>query len=149
MAAVRAPNSLGAAVVAVAWVFGALAIFVVATRFYVRMRIVRKLFKDDYIILITLVSTAEKNWPLLHCGTGLIIRGCYGAGFRGYEQCLCDCLRFVGLGPPRRCPVISSESSDKHHQVDVHMRDLRHHVTRIRSHIICLPSPWPTPARRT
>lgn len=57
MATVRAPNSLGAAVVAVAWVFGALAIFVVATRFYVRMRIVRKLFKDDYIILITLVST--------------------------------------------------------------------------------------------
>lgn len=59
MAAAQGPNALGAAVVAVAWVFGAFAILVVAARFYVRMRIVRKLFRDDYIILITLVSPAN------------------------------------------------------------------------------------------
>lgn len=58
MAAAQAPNTLGAAVVAMAWVSGVFAIVVVAARFYVRMRIVRKLFRDDYIILITLVSTA-------------------------------------------------------------------------------------------
>lgn len=59
MAAAQAPSTLGAAVVAVAWVFGIFAVVVVAARFYARMRIVRKLFVDDYIILITLVSTAR------------------------------------------------------------------------------------------
>ncbi|KAJ0107473.1 hypothetical protein J7T55_007662 [Diaporthe amygdali] len=53
MATTPAPNSLGAAVAAVAWVFAALAIVTVAARFYVRLKIVRKLFRDDYVILVT------------------------------------------------------------------------------------------------
>lgn len=72
MAARQAPNTLGAAVIAVAWVFGALAIIVVASRFYVRMRIVRRLFTDDYIIVITFVSEAKRKWLLFHGSTRLI-----------------------------------------------------------------------------
>ncbi|KAK2595730.1 hypothetical protein N8I77_013755 [Diaporthe amygdali] len=53
MVTTPAPNSLGAAVVTVAWVFAALAIVTVAARFYVRLKIVRKLFRDDYVILVT------------------------------------------------------------------------------------------------
>lgn len=73
MAAAQAPNTLGAAVVAVAWVFGVFAIVVVAARFYVRTRIVRRLFMDDYIILITLVSTFRYDWLFIHLVTVLII----------------------------------------------------------------------------
>lgn len=56
MAADAISENLGPAVVVIAWVFAALAMAIVAARFYVRLGIVRKLFKDDYIILITLVS---------------------------------------------------------------------------------------------
>lgn len=51
------PSSLGVAVIAVAWVLAVLATVIVAIRFYVRLGIVKRLFIDDYIILITLVST--------------------------------------------------------------------------------------------
>jgi hypothetical protein len=50
-----AANDLGPAVVAVAWTFAALATAVVGARIYVRLRFLRTLKIDDYIILLTLL----------------------------------------------------------------------------------------------
>lgn len=51
-----ASHNLGPALVAVAWVFGFIAIVIVAARFYVRRNITKRLSLDDWIILFTLVS---------------------------------------------------------------------------------------------
>lgn len=51
-------NNLGPAVVIVAWIFSAIAIAVVFTRYYIRLKIVRKTTIDDWLILLTLVSSA-------------------------------------------------------------------------------------------
>ncbi|KAI0384613.1 hypothetical protein F5Y04DRAFT_277339 [Hypomontagnella monticulosa] len=67
-----APDNLGPAVLSVAWVFAGISILVVAARFYVRIRIVRKLGIDDYIILLTLALglgnsvflTISSSWGL-------------------------------------------------------------------------------------
>lgn len=57
-----AKENLGIALIIVAWVFAAIAIVIVATRYYVRMRIVRKIHVDDWLILITLASPASKQY---------------------------------------------------------------------------------------
>lgn len=72
MAADTSSENLGPAVVVVAWVFAALAIVIVSARFYVRLRIVRKMFKDDYIILITLVSSRPAHVRPAPSGTALL-----------------------------------------------------------------------------
>ncbi|KAM3069128.1 hypothetical protein ACMFMG_010653 [Clarireedia jacksonii] len=48
-------SNLGPAVVAVSWVFGALAIIVVGTRYYVRLRIVGRFTIDDWLIALVLI----------------------------------------------------------------------------------------------
>ncbi|KAI1455341.1 hypothetical protein F4805DRAFT_476876 [Annulohypoxylon moriforme] len=48
------PNDLGPTVVAVSWAFAAISTIIVIARFYVRLRIVRFLTIDDYIIAVTL-----------------------------------------------------------------------------------------------
>lgn len=52
---------LGDAVMAVAWVFGGLATVVVAARFYVCLRVMRKVSVDDYIVLLTLLLGIGNN----------------------------------------------------------------------------------------
>jgi uncharacterized protein YybS (DUF2232 family) len=49
-------DNLGPTVLVIAWVFIVIATIVVGTRYYVRLRIVRKFTIDDGIILWTWVS---------------------------------------------------------------------------------------------
>ncbi|PQE27620.1 integral membrane protein [Rutstroemia sp. NJR-2017a BBW] len=48
-------SNLGPSVLAVSWVFGALAIIVVGTRYYVRLRIVERFTIDDWLIALVLI----------------------------------------------------------------------------------------------
>ncbi|KAI0896496.1 hypothetical protein F4806DRAFT_464727 [Annulohypoxylon nitens] len=65
-------DNLGPAVVIVAWVFATISTAVVITRFYVRLRILRFLTIDDYIVAITLMLalgnsvflTISSSWGL-------------------------------------------------------------------------------------
>lgn len=47
---------LGSTVLAIAWVFAGLAIIVVGTRYYVRLKVINKFGTDDVLIFIALVS---------------------------------------------------------------------------------------------
>lgn len=58
-------DNLGPAVLAVAWTLAAVATLVVAARLYVRLRIVRTLNADDYIILLTLVCLPSLCDPII------------------------------------------------------------------------------------
>lgn len=69
MASADTTENLGPALVAVAWVFAAVAVIVVAARFYVRRNIVHRLTLDDWIILFTLVCT------VFPCGRFLALHG--------------------------------------------------------------------------
>ncbi|PQE26949.1 integral membrane protein [Rutstroemia sp. NJR-2017a BVV2] len=48
-------SNLGPGVLAVSWVFGALAIIIVGTRYYVRLRIVERFTIDDWLIALVLI----------------------------------------------------------------------------------------------
>lgn len=50
-------DNLGPTLIAVAWVFAAVAFVVIAIRCYVRLRIIRRFHLDDWFILLTYVST--------------------------------------------------------------------------------------------
>jgi hypothetical protein len=50
-------SNLGPGVLAVSWVFGALAIIIVGTRYYVRLRIVERFTIDDWLIALVLVNS--------------------------------------------------------------------------------------------
>ncbi|RYO87814.1 hypothetical protein DL764_008808 [Monosporascus ibericus] len=67
----RPSESLGLTVLAVTWVFAGLATVVIAARFYVCLRILRKVSVDDYVILLTL---------LLGIGNGIFLTISYSWG---------------------------------------------------------------------
>ncbi|RYP63323.1 hypothetical protein DL769_006995 [Monosporascus sp. CRB-8-3] len=67
----RLSESLGLTVLAVTWVFAGLATIVIAARFYVCLRILRKVSVDDYVILLTL---------LLGIGNGIFLTISYSWG---------------------------------------------------------------------
>lgn len=104
-------NDLGPAVVAVAWTFAALATLVVGTRIYVRLRILKTLRIDDYVILLTLVSL-----PPLIVASACILRVLARSQFRTqwlianclvarvWEQHLPHDFREMGLGPTPLSP---------------------------------------------
>lgn len=72
-------DNLGPTLLIICWVFAALAITVVSVRYYVRMKVTRKTTIDDWIILLTLVSSQKKggretkNTPRMFSGALLLI----------------------------------------------------------------------------
>lgn len=148
MVTTPAPNSLGAAVVTVAWVFAALAIVTVAARFYARLKIVRKLFRDDYVILVTFVSTDQRYSLLPHSVNQLITNQHLDLDLCNHQQCFRDHLRLVGPRSSHKCIGVSSRASHQRCQMDVPIRDICHHVARIRPYIICLPVTRPVATER-
>jgi hypothetical protein len=56
-----ATQNNGPALLAIAWVFAAIAIVVVASRLYVRLRLVNRFKVDDWFIIATFVSRMKNN----------------------------------------------------------------------------------------
>lgn len=86
----HASENLGHAVVAVAWVFAAVATGVIAARLYVCLRILHKVSIDDYIIFLTLVRYPEAAVILMLTNARALVS-------RDREQCILDHL--IQLGP--------------------------------------------------
>ncbi|KAI1630918.1 hypothetical protein F4809DRAFT_634625 [Biscogniauxia mediterranea] len=65
-------DNLGPAVLSIAWVFAGLSIAIVIARFYVRLRIVKRIGLDDCIILITLLlGLGNSIFLTISCSWGL------------------------------------------------------------------------------